>query len=428
MEELIISIKRAKVRFLLMIVLFTIVFFLQNFIFAASENVQSQQESLRTMYDGKEYFFVCKNFEEGDTGIFYHSAGRLEDLKKVHSELMNQPFFEYFLQIKQSLELVEFENNESFTVNYEEGSENNRYELFGQICFRAKAYYISQNIIDKFALKVSSGRMFEGEDFIYNDNYVPVVVGHNYTNNFSAGDTFQGYYWNKSVDFKIIGFLEENASMLSFVQGDPICLDDYILVPGAAFTDEPAKLPDGALQTMDERLLQETAYTSYLNFIITLSDGYELNDFIAYYDGLRSKYNIPEYYLAQINMFTVKMLQLSHTKYYDSMLFLIYSITLFSFLSLCIFLALNSLRKLNAYYIHLLLGAGYVKIYGMILSEGLFILIICQLLSFFISNIITGGYRFLPAAAGCFLFACAPIPAMVMVRRLTEKDFLWRKE
>lgn len=427
-EELMISIKKSGFRFFLMTVLFTIVFFLLNFILLETENVQAADEGLRAVYDGKEYFFVCKNFDKEDDSIFYYSPDRLNDLKKVHAELINQSFFEYYLQIKQALELVEFEGNKSFIANYKEGSEDNSFDMFGQTYFRAKAYYVSQSIIEKFALQASSGRIFEADDYIYNNDYVPVMAGHNYTGIFSVGDTFQGFCWNKSVDFKIIGFLEENASMLSFLKGDIEYLDNYILVPGLEFKEEPANLPDEVSQTMDERLMQETACSSYLNFIITLPEGYELNDFIAYYDGLRSKYNIPEYYLANINLFAIKMLQLSHTEYYDRMLFLVFSLAIFSFICMCVFLVLNSLRRLNTYYVHLLLGAGYFKIYVMILSEGLFIIALCHLLSFGISKIMIGRYHFLFAAASFLVFAFAPVPAMMVVKKLSEKDFLWRKE
>ena len=61
-EELIISIKKSKFRFFLMAVLFTIVFFLQNFILFESENVQAASKSLQTVYDGKDYFYIGKNF------------------------------------------------------------------------------------------------------------------------------------------------------------------------------------------------------------------------------------------------------------------------------------------------------------------------------------------------------------------------------
>ena len=109
-EELIISIKKSKFRFFLMAVLFTIVFFLQNFILFESENVQAASKSLQTVYDGKDYFYIGKNFDNEDTGIFYHSPDRLDDLKTFYRELTDQPFFEYYLQINQALELVEFED------------------------------------------------------------------------------------------------------------------------------------------------------------------------------------------------------------------------------------------------------------------------------------------------------------------------------
>ena len=427
-EQLFLNIKKTKAMFFLMTVLLTTVFFLLNFLFTESGNVHVAAERLRTMYDGKEYFFVAKEFEEGDSAIFYHSLDRLNDLKNAQHELMNQQIFEYYLQIRQSLELVEFEDNISFIANYREGSEDNSYEMFGQVYFQAKAYYVSQNIIEKFGLRVSSGQLLENEDYIYRHDYVPVIVGHNYTANFSVGDTFQGFYWNKSVDFKIIGFLEENESMLIFSQDNFEVLDDYILVPALEFPNDPADIPDEDSQPDDERLMQEVAYSSYLNFIITMSEGYELNDFAAYYDSIRSRYNIPDYYIADVSMFTVRMLQLSNAEYYDSILFLVCCIAVFSFICLCVYLSLNSLRSLNAYYTHILLGAGYFRIYLMILSEAFLIVATCHLLAFFISGTVSGTYSLPLVAAGFLLSPLAAIPATAIVRRLTEKDFLWRKE
>ena len=146
--------------------------------------------------------------------------------------------------------------------------------------------------------------------------------------------------------------------MLIFSQDNFEVLDDYILVPALEFPNDPADIPDEDSQPDDERLMQEVAYSSYLNFIITMSEGYELNDFAAYYDSIRSRYNIPDYYIADVSMFTVRMLQLSNAEYYDSILFLVCCIAVFSFICLCVYLSLNSLRSLNAYYTHILLGAA----------------------------------------------------------------------
>ncbi len=428
MEQLILNIKKTKFMFLLMIVLLTVVFFLLNFLFTESGDVRVVDERLKTIYNGKEYFFVSKEFEDGDSGIFYHSLDRLNDLKNAQRELMNQQIFEYYLQIRQPLELVEFKDNISFIANYREGSKDNSFEMSGQTYFRAKAYYISQNIIGKLGLNVSFGRPLQNDDFIYRNDYVPVMVGRNYADNFSVGDMLQGFYWNKSVDFKIIGILEESESMLSFSQDNIEVLDDYILVPALDFPYDPADIHDEDSQPDDERLMQEVAYSSYLNFIITMSEGYELNDFVAYYDSIRSKYNIPEYYIADVSMFTVRMLQLSNAEYYDSTLFLVCCIAVFSFLCMCVYLSLNSLRNLNAYYTHILLGAGYFRIYLMILSEALLIAAICHLSAFFISGAVSGSYSFPLVAASFLLSPLTAMPAMAIVRKLTGTDFLWRKE
>jgi len=412
----------------LMVVLLGILFFLLNFMLLGTQTISSADDRLQTIYDGEEYYFIYKDFEANDWGIFNNSVERLNELKQFLKEVSQQQIFDYYLQNDQYLELVDFDNNTKFIHGYKEKSNDNRFELFGEIYFRAKAYHISQNVFEKFIHKVEKGRMFDETDFVYNSEYVPVVVGYNYGRQFAVGDTLEGFYWNKRTKFKIVGILEENESILSFKTGDLAYLDNHILVPTLTFPNEPENAPGERKQTEDEQLLQATACSSYLSFIITMADGYTLEDFIACYEGLREKYNIPDYYVANINMFAIEMLQISNMEYFSMIKILLCLVTIFSVICFCIFMGLTTIKNLNTYFIHMLLGANAGRIYGMVTMTAVSIMIPSQFLAFGGSMIFFGDYSMLLIPLSILMCLVGIIPAIAIIKRFKEKDFYWRKE
>ena len=270
--------------------------------------------------------------------------------------------------------------------------------------------------------------MFDETDFVYNSEYVPVVVGYNYGRQFAVGDTLEGFYWNKKTKFKIVGILEENESILSFKTGDLAYLDNHILVPTLSFPNEPENAPGERVQTEDEQLLQATACSSYLSFIITMADGYALEDFITCYEILREKYNIPDYFVANINMFAIEMLQISNMEYFSMIKMLMCLAAIFSVICFCIFMGLTTIKNLNTYFVYMLLGVNAGKIYGMVAIVAASIMVLSQLLAFGGSMIVFGSYSALLVPLSILMWLIGTIPGIVIIKRFRERDFYWRKE
>ena len=83
---------------LLMVVLLGILFFLLNFMLLGTQTISSADDRLQTIYDGEEYYFIYKDFEADDWGIFNNSVERLNELKQFLKEVSEQKIFNIYLQ------------------------------------------------------------------------------------------------------------------------------------------------------------------------------------------------------------------------------------------------------------------------------------------------------------------------------------------
>lgn len=108
---------------------------------------------------------------------------------------------------------------------------------------RLNAMQIDKNYIEIFGLQIEDGRLFDDDDFTELDpDHVPVILGHDYSQFFSVGDTFKASYLEqmgtqpngKTFDymtFEIIGFVKEDAFFYKIASDKPVPFDTYIIIP-----------------------------------------------------------------------------------------------------------------------------------------------------------------------------------------------------
>ena len=82
---------------------------------------------------------------------------------------------------------------------------------------------IDENFIDKYSFEVDEGRGLSKSDahIDYETQEIPILLGQDYKNNMSIGDTFKGpatikytdsEFISKEVSFKVVGFLEKDSA------------------------------------------------------------------------------------------------------------------------------------------------------------------------------------------------------------------------
>jgi hypothetical protein len=97
---------------------------------------------------------------------------------------------------------------------------------------------ISENVQNDFNISVAAGRKFLPEDFSLSKGQpIPVLMGSEYANFYSLGDTFSAYYLYSPFTFNIIGFLDTSCEISISVGSTH--LDKYIIMPSFSFIDPP---------------------------------------------------------------------------------------------------------------------------------------------------------------------------------------------
>ncbi len=105
------------------------------------------------------------------------------------------------------------------------------------------AYAVDKNYLDIFGISLDSGRLFSDEEFENCDfSRVPVILGYDYREYFSLGDTFEASFidfpgnspsgnYAKPMTFEVIGFVGKDSIVYMVGGGVPYSLNKYIIIP-----------------------------------------------------------------------------------------------------------------------------------------------------------------------------------------------------
>lgn len=84
--------------------------------------------------------------------------------------------------------------------------------------------YADVEYLDLFGIECSEGQLYSNE-YVYEQDIIPVLAGHSYKEIFNLGDIIDGKY-------EIVGFIKENAFIINLNWTDEICyLDSYFVRP-----------------------------------------------------------------------------------------------------------------------------------------------------------------------------------------------------
>lgn len=173
-------------------------------------------------YRGKKFVSVdntgFEQFEELEEKIF-----EFENLKSAM-------LWQTKITLHEELEGIECneETRSQYSFYYPQVSDPPSYAL--------NAYTVDRDYIDIFDLSLDSGRLFTEEEFtVLDPTHVPVLLGYDYKDYFSIGDTFEGYLFssdyeaNKTV-FEVIGFISKGQLFMP-ISGSLNTYDNHIILP-----------------------------------------------------------------------------------------------------------------------------------------------------------------------------------------------------
>lgn len=207
------------------------------------QKITEETKKITSYFDNKNvYTLRYIDYEEG-TGISDEFNTKLteENFNDCYDMLSNSDFLTFThndgsfpLSLKQS----EIDNFQNFQY----------YDVYGNIdgipYFQAKNIVVNNAALTQFNVRLSQGRLFNFDEYSYDftkyNNYIPLIVGSDYSNQFNLGDKISVYQDDGFKDGIIIGILENNQFMPSSMSktGDHkyVNLDNCIITTYSRFT------------------------------------------------------------------------------------------------------------------------------------------------------------------------------------------------
>lgn len=297
---------------------------------------------------------------------------RIDDFYKYITTSKN---FTFVSANEGNLNVEHFKNINNFLIssnnNYSVTKNNVKYENLHNLS-------VSENFFRTFDFNLSSGRLFNSEDFKPNKKVLPAILGYNYVNIFKLGDRIKYYnsYENAINELEVIGFLDKDLYFLNsnFSIDNLTHLNDYIILPNNGMN-----LPKNSEK---DKEIADSAYRS--NAYNTI-----FNSYIISHNGLNSLNGIIEKAKAT-KVFDVRLISgqvmidylknnIDKTVQYADILFVI--LIVFTIISIIVS-ALSSIEKrYNEFAVHLLTGASMKDIILRMFFETSILIMISYLIS-----------------------------------------------
>ncbi|WP_026507165.1 hypothetical protein [Butyrivibrio sp. MC2013] len=204
---------------------------------------------------GKTHFYCSGDAFEGDEFNEYwktDSRNLYDKLKTFETLLRNDSHFSYVEAIEQPFEIIGMGIDDVFLYNYETGFGNDSiYKIGKDLCYCIKALEVSSEFFEVFDICISKGRSFDNSDYISNDkNVIPVLLGSDYSDCLSIGDSFDVYYMCEKYTCNVIGFIKEDSFFYDNSTSNMISCNRYIIAPALDVDDRT----DFSRALMDQKL------------------------------------------------------------------------------------------------------------------------------------------------------------------------------
>lgn len=210
-----------------------------NMIFATVLKTHSSVSKFSKFIGNKSYYWISDSADEnGDFSRYMKNQnGEYEKLKAFHECLKNEKGWRFLSADTQPIDINSSDIPDKFLFQYERGYPMESKDEFKK---SVKCLHVSSNVFSEFGITVSEGREFQDEDFYYTaGEYVPIILGHEYKEVFSIGQILDGKYLDKTLKFRIMGFLPELTEIPAPGNRGTLLCDRYIVMP--AFTWENNK-------------------------------------------------------------------------------------------------------------------------------------------------------------------------------------------
>lgn len=196
---------------------------------------KEQTEEYKEVYEDIQFYTILDNFVgEADAELSEQNVGKF---RKFLELLSGSSYFEYFMAYTQPVSIENYRGKENNKYGYEyhtdpsetaqdrKDKDDNVQRSTG-----VKAFWIGDNVIDYFKLRLREGREFTEDDFVLKtDGPISVILGANYAEEYSVGDELMISFYFVERTAEVAGFLEEGTNI--YYRGKFLNLDNYVIMP-----------------------------------------------------------------------------------------------------------------------------------------------------------------------------------------------------
>lgn len=303
--------------------------------------MQYNVEDYNTTYVQNNYLRVCETYDYDEEFGFINALNEkdfLQRIKSFNQELHSSDSFLFFEVYDQHLTFWGYyEGKNEFIVGYEnDATMKNQVvstSIGEQYLTHLYAVQIDSNAYDIFSL---DDKIIEGSGFVtssYNFSYnqtLPCLLGCNYRDVYNVGDILYLEYLTKYINFEVVGFLDERASVVD--DATIRYLDNYIVMPSINCTYEP--------NSSEEEFFQKILYDQKTCGLI-LNQGL---DYQMLVEDLAQKYDL-QYQVIDLDK-NATMVNQGITSIYTQRIFTVLQLVLILLISLILILVF--IQKFNA--------------------------------------------------------------------------------
>lgn len=231
---------------------------------------------------------------------FLSSPEAIQAMARFCDVLTQSEQLTFATTFNQPVPLYNFRGDETFGYTYGTTgmSSNSITDAEGTPMFQVKALQLNQKAFDFYNLGVSQGTTIPWADVDYAAGTIPVLLGARYATTYHVGDMLQGAYYSDMKNFKVVGFLDESASI--WFKGQPdLTLSSYLVIP------YPAHLLE---QTHSEAAnLMSIVVPAYFNGDLLAPSSYGTAEVIEELDRIASHTGYFDYSLIDIPAYRVQL-------------------------------------------------------------------------------------------------------------------------
>lgn len=334
-------------------------------------DTSNQVKRYQEIYEEKHFYSILDDFV-GENEFEMQGKDSLVKLRKFLNLLQNSDYFDYYMMYDQSVYVENYKGQEANIYGYEFSanldsctieipSDNDVSKVYTDI----KGFWIGNNVIRDFGIKIHEGEQFEDNDFILSEEPISVILGSNFADKYKVGDSLYINFVFGEREAKIKGILEEGSNL--YYNGKYINLDRNVIMP-IFINDEYNGKSVFRFETNQFYTLRNSG------LLATKLSAEDVQEIISEYSkeaGFESGYYVTEYDSNSIKTFG---LGIKNIKYIIALLVIVISI--FTMIILCSLCLENNKKSRKYYSILMMNGCSRNQIYMISVYNILFIIFV----------------------------------------------------